>query len=105
MGHKLQKFSRGLKSIDLFINYAVVWLLVYSLGVEEQQQLLKSIDLFINYAVVWLLIFSLCIEELRCCYMEATLYCLFGCFSLGIEKSIDLFIKYAVVWLLFLAMI
>ena len=44
--------NNGLKSIDLFINYADVWLLVFSLGIEEQQQKLKYIDLSINYAVV-----------------------------------------------------
>ena len=31
---------------------AVVWLLVFSLVIEEQQQELKYIDLSINYAVV-----------------------------------------------------
>ena len=64
------------------INYAVVWLLFLSLGIEEQQHLLKSIDLFINYAVVWLLVFSLGIEE-----QQQEL------------KSLDLSINYAVfIW-------
>ena len=54
----IEEQQQRLKSIDLFINYAVVWLLVFSLGIEEQQQWLKSIDLFINYAVVCLFILA-----------------------------------------------